>query len=397
VKLLQTIFPASGRVIRPRYFWAAAALYWGSFGLVGYAHQAVYWLLQGTPGFSGTETLEIAVRTLLWLASTPLILYVAYRAPITTFRRPSQLARNLALHVIVQLLLNLLMTSVVYLLLYQLGGLTGGRTWGAGGIWASLLLRQSISLTMYLLLVFGYGVAVYAARNQQLQHQNTRIELASEQLKTQLAAAQLQALRMQLNPHFLFNAHHALIGLIIEQQNERAIAMITSLSDLLRAVLAKGDAQFISLREELQFVTKYLDIQQIRFEDRLHVEFNIAPEVQECLFPQFLLQPLVENAMIHGVEPVVGAAHLRIGARCEQERLVVEVSDNGPGALPRAVVARSAPAAAGGIGLQNTRARLEKLYHGQAQLEFRQPVTGGTTVVVRVPVSPLTSAVTTTL
>ncbi|MBC6992376.1 sensor histidine kinase [Hymenobacter sp. BT491] len=382
MKWLQTVFQESGLSLRPRLFWGAAALYWSSFAAVGYVQSNAYWLLQGSHAFTGPETLDFLLRGLLWFLSTPLILYLAYRAPITSFRPLGRLGRNLALHLVAQFTLNLWITCVVYLLLYKLLGLGPGRTWGPDGVWASMLLRLSISLSMYLLLVFGYGVVVYASRNQTLHHQNVRYELANEQLKSQLAGAQLQALKMQLNPHFLFNTHHAIVGLILEHENERAIAMVTALSDLLRAVMANGDAQLIPLREELQFVTKYLDIQHIRFQDRLRIQFDIAVDAHECLVPQFLLQPLVENAMVHGVEQVLGQAWVRIGARREGPQLVVEVQDNGPGATSRRY---SSGGADRGIGLGNTLARLEKLYHGHAQLEFTQPPTGGTVVVVRVP------------
>jgi sensor histidine kinase YesM len=382
MKLLQPVFQASGIAIRPWQFWGLAALYWSSFALVGYAQSNTYWLLQGHPGFTGTEALELLLRVLLWLVSTPLILYLAYRFPITSIRPLGRLGCNVGLHLVAQLGLNLLITALSYLVLYQLLGLTTGRTWGPDGVWASMLLRVSISLTMYLLLVFGYGLGTSIYRNQALHHQNVRYELANEQLKTQLAGAQLQALKMQLNPHFLFNTHHAIVGLILEHENERAISMVTSLSDLLRAVMANGEAQLIPLREELQFVTKYLNIQQIRFQDRLRIEFAIEADTPDCLFPQFLLQPLVENAIVHGIEQALGEALLRIAARREDTQLVVEISDNGQGASRRAP---RRPKASPGIGLSNTKARLEKLYHGQAQLEFTQPPAGGTVVRLRVP------------
>jgi signal transduction histidine kinase len=387
MKLLQKVFHESGITLRPLHFWGIAALYWGSFALVGFVQSSAYWSLQGSRGFTGTETLDLLLRALLWLLSTPLILYLAYRAPITSFQR-GQLGRNLAVHLLAQFGLNLLITCIDYMLLYKLLGLGMGRTWGPDGVWASMLLRQSMALTMYLLLVCSYGAVAHAHRNQVLHHQNARYELANEQLKSQLAGAQLQALKMQLNPHFLFNTHHAIIGLLLEHENERAIDMVTSLSDLLRAVMANGDAQLIPLREEMQFVTKYLHIQHIRFEDRLRVELAVDADVQDCLFPQFLLQPLVENAVVHGLEQLLGEAVIRIAAHREEDCLVVEISDNGPGTSFRAAARCPAAEAGRGIGLSNTEARLEKLYHGRAQLTLSQPASGGTVVELRVPQSP---------
>lgn len=397
MSLLQTTLQAAGIPVRPRLFWVLAGAFWGGFALLGYLQTNAYWSMQTGHGLTRPETLDMGLRSALWILSTPFILYLAHRAPLTSLRQPGRLARHLVLHLGAVFLLNLLISGVVYGLLYQLAGLRTGRAWGPDGVWASTLLRLSNSLALYLLLVFVYGVVAYAFRNQALHHQNTRYELANEQLKAQLAGAQLQALKMQLNPHFLFNTHHAIVGLILEQENDRAMAMVTSLSDLLRAVLANGEAQLIPLAEELQFVSKYLHIQQIRFQDRLHVELAIEADVRECLFPQFLLQPLVENAMVHGIEQLAGDARLRIAARREGDQLLVEVRDNGPGAAATARARHTGSAA--GIGLSNTRARLEKLYHGAAHLELQQPTTGGTVVRLRVPfteaavpVSDLTNA-----
>jgi signal transduction histidine kinase len=383
MNILQTVFQAAGIPIRRGVFWGMAAIFWSSFTLLGYLQTSAYWSLQGGHGLTRTETLDMVLRSGLWLLSTPLILYLAHRAPLTSSPRMGRLARNLLLHLGALFLLNLLIAGLAYGLLYQVLGLRTGRAWGPDGVWASMLLRLSNSLALYLLLVLVYSVVAYAYRNQALHHQNTRVELANEQLKAQLAGAQLQALKMQLNPHFLFNTHHAIVGLILAQENDRAMAMVTSLSDLLRAVLANGDAQLIPLREELEFVTKYLHIQQIRFQDRLRIELAIDADARGCLFPQFLLQPLVENAMVHGVEQLAGDALVRIVARRDGEQLLVEVHDNGPGAARPSGLRRTGSTE--GIGLSNTRARLEKLYHGGAHLEFRQPPTGGTVVVLRVP------------
>jgi len=388
---LQTVFQATGIPVRPRQLWGVAALYWSGFTLLGYVQATMYWSLQSGQGLTRAETLEVLLRGLLWFAGTPLILYLAHRFPLTAWRPTGRLLRHLTVHFVAQFVLNLLIVGLCYGLLYRLLGLVTGRTWGPDGVWASMLVRSSLSLTLYMLLVLGYSVVAHTYRIQVLHHQNTRYELANEQLNAQLSSAQLQALKMQLNPHFLFNTHHAIVGLILEHENERAIAMITALSDLLRAVVANGDAQLIPLREELQFVQQYLRIQHIRFQDRLHVQLTIEADTHDCLFPQFLLQPLVENALVHGVEELAGEARVVIGARREGEQLVVEVRDNGRGATRPPGPRRPGRPDGRGVGLSNTQARLDKLYHGRAQLVFTQPAEGGTAVVLRVPYSLLTA------
>src|SRR5262245_978189 len=179
-------------------------------------------------------------------------------------------------------------------------------------------------------------------------------EIRTAQLESRLARARLDGLRMQLQPHFLFNTLHA-VSALMHRDVETADRMLTRLSDLLRLTLESATTPEVALRQELEFVDAYLEIQQTRFQDRLEVVHAIDPETLDALVPNLLLQPLIENAIRHGISPRVIGGRIEIRARRDGELLRLEVRDDGPGIEPGARTR-------GGLGLSNTRARLEQLY-----------------------------------
>jgi len=203
--------------------------------------------------------------------------------------------------------------------------------------------------------------------------------LATAQLETRLAEAQLQALQRQLHPHFLFNTLNA-ISALMHRDTEAADAMLERLSDLLRLTLERIAVQMVSLREELEFIEKYLEIEQTRFGDRLQVTLHVEPETLDAPVPNLVLQPLVENAIRHGIAPKVGGGRVDITARRDGESLVLSVRDDGPG-LSKA----KRDALNTGVGLSNTRSRLEHLYRDRYRFEFDEPPGGGLAVTVVIP------------
>lgn len=196
-------------------------------------------------------------------------------------------------------------------------------------------------------------------------------------LDQDLAVAHLRALQSQLNPHFLFNALNSVVTLI-GRDPEAAQQMIVRLADLLRATLGTGEAQEVPLETELQFTARYLDIERVRFGDRLQVEWAIE-SAGTPLVPAFGLQPLVENAIVHGVAPRVSGGALRIGAARHADSLVLTVTDSGAG--PRGQVAR----AGAGVGLVNLRARIERLYGAAARLDLESDPAGITRATLVLP------------
>ena len=206
--------------------------------------------------------------------------------------------------------------------------------------------------------------------------------LVAAQLERDLSTAQLTALRSQLNPHFLFNALNSVVTLIPRDQ-EGATRMVVRLADLLRATLGMAEQQEIELARELEMVRNYLEIELVRFPDRLLVRWDVDPAAGWALVPAFALQPLVENAIVHGVSPRAGAGEITIGATIADGMLCLSVRDNGPG-LSGAV--RNGARAGAGIGLANLRARLQRLYGGaHVDVSVRPTPEGGALSTILLP------------
>ena len=201
-------------------------------------------------------------------------------------------------------------------------------------------------------------------------------ELRAAELETHLTEARLQALQMQLNPHFLFNTLHA-ISSLMHRDVEAADRMLVRLGDLLRRALDTSDTQEVTLREELDFLQRYTEIEQTRFGERLKIEMNIAPETLDALVPNLVLQPLVENAIKHGIEPHARTGRVEVQAAREGDSLRLQVCDNGAGLRNGNVVE--------GIGVSNTRARLKQLYAAAQSFELSNAAEGGVMVKIRLP------------
>ena len=202
-------------------------------------------------------------------------------------------------------------------------------------------------------------------------------ELRAVELEKRLVQAKLQALQMQLNPHFLFNSLHS-ISSLMHQDVEAADRMIVRLSDLLRAALDNSDTQEVTLGKELEFLKRYLEIEQIRFGKRLTVQMDIAPDTLDAQVPNLILQPLVENAIRHGIEPHAKPGRIELRAKREADVLTLEVCDNGVGISPNKSHTEN-------VGLSNTRARLEALHAGAHSLEFLTAPGGGLLVRMTIP------------
>jgi LytS/YehU family sensor histidine kinase len=234
------------------------------------------------------------------------------------------------------------------------------------------LLPLTLARDLALLALAGCGAAVYLLR--------VRRREARERRRTALVEAQLDALRFQLRPHFLFNTLHTILPLV-GKDPERARQMVVRLGDLLRLSLRSEEAPLVTLEEEIAIFEKYLSIEQVRFRDRLQVSIGIDTEAASATVPSFLLQPLVENAIEHGLPGPDGRGWIAITARAEGGELAVTVGDAGPGPRSRA------SDAAGGIGLRNTRRRLEALYPGRHRLELLAAPGGGSEVRLRIPLA----------
>ncbi|MBK7998260.1 MAG: histidine kinase [Verrucomicrobia bacterium] len=202
-------------------------------------------------------------------------------------------------------------------------------------------------------------------------------ELHAAALETRLTEARLQALQMQLNPHFLFNTLNAIASLM-HKDVDAADRMIVRLSELLRYALDSTNEQEVPLRQELDFLGRYLDIQRARFGERLTIKHEVEDAAKEARVPNLILQPLVENAIEHGLEPQARSGEIVLRAFRRDGRLVLEVEDNGVGL-------KSGMKPSEGIGLSNTRARLQQLYGASQRLDFVSSPSGGLMVRIEIP------------
>jgi two-component sensor histidine kinase len=266
-----------------------------------------------------------------------------------------------------------------------------------------------MALLPTLLDLLAYGAIIGLMHSVHFYRRFRERERSALVLESNLANARLSALRAQLHPHFLFNSLNA-IAALLRRDPRLAEATLMSLSDLLRLALSQAEKQQVPLREEMNFVNRYLEIQQTRFGDKLRVEQDIAPAILDCLVPTLLLQPLVENAIRHGIEPAENSGLLRISADRRNGKLVMTVEDDGVGLPKKALevansissgfaeeptklpiapnesrLNRVSPTNGTGIGLTNLRARLETLYGRNQTLELESRPERGVRVRIEIP------------
>ena len=259
--------------------------------------------------------------------------------------------------------------SLVYFTVYAwlLSGqksVMDGTTFEFGPVFKKLVIYHChVTLVTYWAIVLAHQSWRYYQRSRER-------ELQASALATELVRTRLEVLRMQLNPHFLFNTLHTISALIHDNPDD-ADRIVARLSELLRVSLEQSDSQEVPLWQELSFLERYLQIEQTRFQDRLAVEMEVESGLDNVLVPSLILQPLVENAIRHGIEPREDTGRVKIGARRLNGMLELKVSDNGPG-LPEAEVAPRRE----GVGLSNTRSRLSHLYGADHRFELT-PASGG--------------------
>jgi two-component system, LytTR family, sensor kinase len=216
--------------------------------------------------------------------------------------------------------------------------------------------------------------AVAAFHGLKIYRQYKTREVVTAQLEARFAEAQNRALRMQLQPHFLFNTLNS-ISALVHSDPDRADEMISRLGDFLRTTLEEPQGQLVTLRKELAFIQDYLAIEQVRFQERLRVEVQIPADLMEMRLPGFILQPLVENALKHGLDDRPQGGTLQLRARKEDGALVLEIQDDGDGFTESRE----------GVGLSNVRSRLGLLYKGRSQMEIHSIPGKGTLVILRLP------------
>lgn len=326
------------------------------------------------------------VRIALSAALTPLIFWAGARWPIE--RRAW--ARRLALHfgiaigfAIVRPILELAVFLPPLLAGYDVLDLrTGNLRTAVGNV---LIFGFYSAFVRYWVFLSLQAAFLNYEKFRERERAAARLELHASELKAQVAQARLRALKMQLQPHFLFNTLNAIVVLMRQGAQLQAEQALTRLGDLLRAVLDDHEAQHVPLRRELEYLRLYLSIEQMRFSDRLEVAIEADPDVLEAVVPQMVLQPIVENAVRHGISRSTAKGRIDIRAFSRDDMLHMIVKDNGPG------FASHKPPKNRGVGLSNLRARLQQLYGAGASLHVKSTPALGTEVTLVMPESARTA------
>ena len=312
----------------------------------------------------------------LWAALTPLIFWVSSRTVFNVAPRSASMSRALriAMLVIAGIAIALFVDVALDLIRDMFFPLPRRR--GGGTVFAPFRGFGRFGM-LNQLMIYCAVLAAGFAREYFLREQQRRREAV--QLEAQLANARLDALRMQLNPHFLFNTLHA-VSALVERDPPGVRKMIARLSELLRYTLDSRGAEEVPLREELAFLQRYLDIMAVRFQGKLRVSTSVDDDASNARVPNFILQPLVENALEHGVSRATGEAEIAITARRDGDQLLIVIHDRGPGFDASALSGVNI-----GVGLANTRARLAAQYGDAATVTMRTAAEGGAAAELRLP------------
>ena len=345
--------------------WALIFGCWTFLALLFSGPQMIQAIRQNRAAEGWISVIGELIFSYLWFALTPLVIWLS-----RTFRiEGGQRFKRLTIHFLasmVFLLLQVLVFAVISIPFEWYPHLTP-----FSNRYFLLILTFTPSNVM-----FYWGIVVIEHAFDSYRKLQER-ELKASQLEAQLAQSQLQLLKMQLHPHFLFNTLNAISALIRESPDE-AEEMVSRLGDLLRMTLETSGLQEVPFKKELEFLKHYLDIEQTRFQDRLKVEMAIEPETLDGLVPSMILQPLVENSVRHGVAPRPEGGCIKIKAWRDNSLLRLEVEDDGPGLCGDTPVKER-------VGLTNTRARVSNLYGDEHGLRLRHAAGGGLVVSLSIP------------
>ncbi|MEP6779811.1 MAG: histidine kinase [Gemmatimonadaceae bacterium] len=323
------------------------------------------------------------VQCYMWAIATPLVFWLCTRYTVERANWVRRVAMYLVLGVVVANVVGLVADYLRFHVLYTV------RTPQPGRVFRDPSVFEGIRRLWWLndLVVFSTILAAGFARDYFLRYQQRReearlLQIHAAQLQAQLVEARISALRSQLNPHFLFNTLNA-VSALVERDPRGVRRMIARLSELLRYSLDDGHEAEVPLSRELAFLDRYLEIMQIRFQGKLQVTKEFDEEVGEALVPNLVLQTLVENALKYGVNQQDGTGRIKISAKRDIDRLVLSVRDHGPGL--REGDAQASLAGETGVGLKNTRARLEQLYGEAGLLILKNADDGGVLAEVALP------------
>ena len=325
--------------------------------------------VQGQPVYYW-QTFIFHIKWLLWIPFSFLAISLAKRFPVDLKSFSPSISRHIGIAILFTIVFDIAMTILMLLMVWLFSGALFDYFNPKKYIIANWVYNFHYEMIIYLLIITAYNSLQYILKYRE----EAIINLS---LKNQVATAQNQLLKMQMQPHFLFNTHHSIISLMSLNKTKEAAEMLTKLSDLLRKTLDMPNKEFVTLKEEIDLVKLYLDIQLIRFGDRLNVTYNLPEETLNKKVPVFIVQPLVENAIRHGIEPVSDSGNIKISSFLKHHKLLINIEDDGVGFIQKSQDT--------GIGLSNIRERL-KNHFGEnyvLQIEKREP--RGTIIEIELP------------
>src|SRR6267154_295664 len=354
----------------PRWFWIASI--WFGVGLFDATQNVVVMRSEGMHHAWPQLFVTLLLSWLPWILATPFVMRLGRRCPPVRLRPFSTWVRHIAACATIGLVAAAWIAWLEQLL----------NPWAkdpAPDPFAYLWLHKFYNGLLEYLFLYGAILLVSPILDsrERLAFQQTE----SARLNEQLSKAQLNALRRQIEPHFLFNTLNAIAGLVRERRNDAAVKMIAGLSDFLRRVVQDSDRQQVPLVEELEFAQKYLDIEKVRFAERLQVSVDVPGDLFPAQVPSLILQPMVENAVKHGIAKRVEGGAIRIAAARSNGLITLSVYNDGPPLPVQWDDVRS------GVGLSNVRTRLQSLYGDKFELRLQNEDSNGVTASVSIPFS----------
>jgi len=344
-----------------RISWRLVLGLWTAYGVLGSVQEDLWGYISGHPISIWTGLAMQLPQAWCWAALTPTVLWLGRRMPLR--------GRGWPLRAFVHLLIAAAIFFLISVFFNIYGpivnpGFANGIVLATRSVRTFVVFVAEDSMLYFAILAFGLAADEAAAARAR--------ELQQSELAAQLVTARLSALKMQLHPHFLFNTLHTVGALVRTGDRDSAVQVVAQLGDLLRTVLESAMTQEVPLGKELEFIRGYLEIERIRFRDRLSVQWDLQPDLLDASVPHLILQPLVENALRHGIAPQERAGVLMISAQAWNDVLELAVTDNGDG-LADGPLGNTT----GGVGLANTRLRLHQLYGDAASLEVTNAPRGG--------------------
>lgn len=353
--------------------WVRLAIIWGIWTFIGlvFTLQFYFASYRSARPMPFVDALYMQmIWAYLFALATPLVLWIVTRLPLER----DNWVRSALLHIPTSIVLAVLLTALGRILIWLHGDWLMGKPLTFESITRFVINNFSEAIGIYMLIALtGYAFSYYRRFREG--------QVRTLQLEAQLSQAQLDALKMQLHPHFLFNTLHS-ISALLNKDSETARKMITRLGDFLRLTLENSGTQEVTLRQEMEFLSCYLEIERIRFQDRLVTHMDVAQQTLDAKVPNLILQPIVENAIRHGIAPRSTQGLIEIEAKQRNGTLRIQVRDNGPGLSAHRT---SENVFKKGLGLANTETRLEQLYGPAHSFSLSNNPDGGLIVTLEIP------------